>query len=319
MGKSTKQTTENKPPAWATPLFQQSAKEAQKIYNSGAGGNVYQGQTVADLGSTTRSGISGIQNTVSGLPSSTSSATNLAGMASGEYLKNGNPYFQTALDNQLQRAGEMIQSQFAGSGRYGSGANSAVLSRELGNIATSALSDQFNRDTQNMLSANSMIDQSNSNLFQNQLTGWNSVIDAGKLQDANEQAKLTADFTKWQSEDMEPWTRLGLLQSAAAGAAGNYGTNTQTQTQPFNGLQALGAIGSLFTKSDARVKVNITPVAVENGYTVYEFNYRGSTARWRGVMAQEVIEKDPLAVTIERDGFFAVNYDRISVQMRRVA
>ena len=48
MGKTTTQKTENKPPAWATPLFKESASEAQKIYDSGAGGNVYQGQTVAD-------------------------------------------------------------------------------------------------------------------------------------------------------------------------------------------------------------------------------------------------------------------------------
>lgn len=319
MGKSSTQETESRPPAWSVPLFQQSASEAQRIYDSGAGGNVYQGPTVAGLGSTTQAGIQGVQSTTSGLPSSTSSATNLADMASGSYLQGGNPHFNSMLDNQLQNTSERIQSQFSGSGRYGSGANNAVLSRELGNTATSALSDQFNRDSQNMLTANGMIDNSNSALFQNRLAGNQATIQAGQLQDQNSQAQLNADFARWQSEDMQPWTRLGLLQSAAAGSAGNYGTNTQTQTQPFNAMQAIGGLGSLFTKSDVRAKVNIVPVAVENGYTVYEFTYRGTKGRWRGVMAQDVIAKDPTAVSIDADGLFMVDYLRIGVEPRRVA
>ena len=316
--KDSKQTTENKPPKWAEPLFASSAKEAQSIYDSGVGGNVYQGQTVADLGQTTQSGISGVQGAVAGLPSATSSATNLAGMASGANL-GGNPYFTENLNNQLDETASLINSRMSGSGRYGSGANTAVLGRELGKVATSAFADQYNRDVTNMMGANSQVDASNSNLFQNRLSGNQAVIGAGQLQDANEQAKLTADFTKWQSEDMQPWTRLGLLQSAAAGSAANYGTNTQTATQPFNGLQALGTVGSLFTKSDARIKVGIVPVGIENGHTVYEWNYRGDRVRYRGVMAQDVIEKDPLAVTIEKDGFFAVNYNRIGVTFGRAA
>lgn len=317
-GKSSTQKTENKPPKWAEPLFKQSASDAQAIYNSGAGGNVYQGKTVADLGPTTQSGISGVQSTVSGLPSATTSATNLAGMAAGENL-GGNPYFTENLNNQLDQTASLINSRMSGSGRYGSGANTAILGQELGKVATSAFADQYNRDVTNMMGANSQIDAANSNLYQNKLAGWGAVMDAGQLQDANEQAKLTADFTKWQSEDMQPWTRLGLLQSAAAGSAGNYGTNTQTQTQPFNALQGIGALGSLFTKSDARLKVGIIPVAVENGHTVYEYSYRGDRVRWRGVMAQDVIEKDPVAVRLERDGFFAVDYRRIGVECRRAA
>lgn len=248
MSMSSKQTTENKPPKWAEPLFSSSASEAQRIYNSGAGGNVYQGQTVADLGQTTTQGIEGVKSTAASLPAATSSATNLGDMASGSFLKDGNPYFNDMLSNQLDKTAAKIQSQFAGSGRYGSGANNSVLANELGNVATNTLFNQYNQDANRMLSANSQIDAANANLFQNQLAGNQAVINAGQLQDANEQEKLTADFTKWQSEDMQPWTRLGLLQSAAAGSAGNYGTNTQTSRQPFNPLSAIGGLGSVATK-----------------------------------------------------------------------
>lgn len=327
-GKSSTQKTENKPPAWATPLFKQSASEAQKIYDSGAGGNVYQGQTVAGLGGTTRSGISGVRSaadaynqTPNYLTNPSASASNLSDMASGKYLREGNPYFNDALEGQLSDTAAQVQSQFSGSGRYGSGANTNALTTRLGNIRSGALADQFSRDSQNMLAANGQIDSSNMGIV-DRLNSWNqgrvgsqqAVINAGQLEDQAKQAQLTADFTKWQSEDMQPWTRLGLLQSAAAGSAGNYGTNTQTATQPFNALQGVGALGSLFTKSDARLKTAIKPIGVKNGHVIYEWRYVGSSMRFRGVMAQDVIDFAPHAVIVQ-NGFYAVNYGMLGLEM----
>lgn len=316
-GKSSKQETENKPPSWATPLFKQSAKEAQSIYDSGAGGNVYQGQTVAGLGDTTQQGIKGISNTVAGLPTSTSAQNNLTDYASGKFLAEGNPYYKERLNNEINDSNSLIQSQFSGSGRYGSGANTGVLAKNTNNMLLQGLENDYNRQQANQFAAVNAIDSSNSNLYQNQLAGNQAQIGAGQIQDANKQAQLTADFTKWQSEDMKPWTRLGLLQSAAAGAAGNYGTNTQTQTQPFNGLQAAGALGSLVTKSDARLKENIVPIGVRNGHVVYEWNYVGGDAVYRGVMAQDLLDTD--AVVMEPDGFYAVDYAKVGFAMERVS
>ena len=292
-------------------------------------------------------------------------------MASGTYLKNGNPYFEDALKGQLEKTAAQTQSQFSGSGRYGSGANTDVLVNQLGGIRSNALSNQFNQDTQNMLAANSQIDNSrmatgqlygsalqgaNNSLrtqlaglqsqagignqaFQNQLAGANAQLNgansqlnganaqlaganaqigAGQLQDENAQKQLIADFTKWQSEDMQDWNRLGLLQSAAAGSAGNYGTNTQTQTQPFNALGALGSIGGLF-KSDKRLKEAVFLTGYHRGLPVYDFAYKGSKTRWRGVMAQDVAVVLPEAVVTEDDGFMAVDYGMIVFAMKKAA
>lgn len=354
-GKSSKQTTENKPPAWATPLFTQSASEASKLYNEGSGGNVYQGQTVAGLGSTTNAGIQNafkagnnwnMPNYENMLASTnqqfnasaqnTNAEKNLGDMASGQYLKSGNPYFEDALQGQLEKTAAQTQSQFSGSGRFGSGANTDVLTNQLGNIRSNALSNQFNQDTQNMLAANNMMDSSRvaartsglnalqtgasigNQAFQNQLAGSNAQIQAGQLQDENRQKQLIADFTKWQSEDMKDWNRLGLLQSAAAGSAGNYGTNTQTQTQPFNALGAIGSLGGLF-KSDKRLKDGILLTGYHFGLPVYDFSYKGSRTRWRGVLAQDVAKVRPEALVLEDDGFFAVDYGMIGFAMERAA
>ena len=248
MSQSSKQTTEQKPPKWAEPLFRQSASEASKIYDSGAGGNVYQGQTVAGLGDKTQAGISGVQNVAGSLPQTSAAQNYLTDYASGKYLQEGNPYYRDRLANEISDSNAMIQSQFSGSGRYGSGANTNALAKNTQNMLLSGLEADYNRAQANQLAATQQIDASRNALFQNQLGGQQALIDAGKLEDANKQAQLTADFTKWQSEDMQPWTRLGLLQSAAAGAAGNYGTNTQTSRTPFNPLSAVGGLGSLATK-----------------------------------------------------------------------
>jgi hypothetical protein len=279
MGSSTSSTQTSSPPSWADPLFKQSATEAQNLYNSGAGGNTFTGPTVADLSGTTMSGVnqlaqagantdtSGTRPLFEGIGAASTAPSyaeqNLQGMANGSYLQNGNPYFNDALRGQLDQTAAQVQSQFSGAGRYGSGANTGTLTQQLGNIRSSALSDQFNRDSQNMLTANSQLDSSrNAGLdralsatnalsgqdqqqFQNALTGANATLQAGGLLDTQAQKQLSDLVSNWYAQDNQDWTRLGLLQSAAAGAAGNYGTQTGNSSSS-NPMAALGAVGSLF-------------------------------------------------------------------------
>ena len=281
MGTSTSSTQTNSPPKWAEPLFKQSATEAGNLYNSGSGGNTYTGPTVSDLSGTTMSGVNqlatagantntaGTKPLLEGLGAASTSPSyseqNLQGMANGSYLASGNPYFNDALKGQLDQTANQVQSQFSGAGRYGSGANTGVLTNSLGNIRSSALSDQFNRDSQNMLTANSQLDSSrNAGLdralsatnalgaqdqqqFQNALTGAGATLQAGGLLDTQAQKQLSDQVSSWYAQDNQDWTRLGLLQQAAAGAAGDYGTQTG-HSSSSNPMAALGALGSIAAK-----------------------------------------------------------------------
>ncbi len=281
MGTSTSSEQTNSPPAWAEPLFKQSATEATNLYNSGAGGNTYTGPTVSDLSGTTMSGVNqlatagantntaGTRPLLEGLGAASTSPSyseqNLQGMANGSYLQSGNPYFNDALKGQLDQTANQVQSQFSGAGRYGSGANTGVLTNSLGNIRSSALSDQFNRDSQNMLTANSQLDSSrNAGLdralsatnamgaqdqqqFQNALTGAGATLQAGGLLDTQAQKQLSDQVSSWYSSDNADWTRLGLLQQAAAGSAGDYGTQSG-HSSSSNPMAALGALGSIAAK-----------------------------------------------------------------------
>lgn len=369
MSKSTKQTSENKPPEWAAPLFKQSASEAQNLYANGVGGNTYTGSTVAPLSGATMLGInqlaqagqnwdtSGTRPLYQGIGSAAVSnpfqnelaklGGNLTDYASGKYLDPAtNPYFEPALQNQLDKTAAQVQSQFSGMGRYGSGANTGVLTDTLGNIRTKTFADQYNRNQDLQFAANNQIGNFLSNAgnmystgvgqattaadrmagldqqnFQNRLAGANATLQAGGMVDQQTQSLLADEIAKWYAIDNQDWTRLGMLQSAAAGSAGNYGTQVATSRQPIGlgGLgSAMGGLGTLLGKSDARLKDNIVPVGCRNGHVLWEFTYKGSAEKFRGVMAQMVIEKRPDAVVLEPDGFYAVDYARLGFPMERI-
>ena len=57
------------------------------------------------------------------------------------------------------------------------------------------------------------------------------------------------------------------------------------------------------------MKENLTPVGkLDNGLTVYCFNFKGSTTFQIGLLAQEVQKVVPEAVFEGEDGFLKVNY-----------
>jgi hypothetical protein len=73
--------------------------------------------------------------------------------------------------------------------------------------------------------------------------------------------------------------------------------------------------------SDARLKMNITPVAVlPNGLTLYSFQYRRDpTTTYVGVLAQDLLNSENCefrdAVIVGTDGYYAVNYDALGLKM----
>ena len=148
--------------------------------------------------------------------------------------------------------------------------------------------------------------------FQNQLTGAQATLDAGGMMDQQAQQLILDEIAQFYALDNEEWTRLSMLESAAAGAAGNYGTQVATQRQPIN---PWGAIGAMFSgKSDVRLKENIVAIGKANGINVYEFSYKGTPDRWIGVMAQELpIGSD--AVSADEHGYLEVNYARLGFPM----
>ncbi len=123
-------------------------------------------------------------------------------------------------------------------------------------------------------------------------------------------------------------------------AGSTYGTILNSQTSAYNagmsqsdplasivgmGVGAyVGGFGGAAGKaagSDIRLKQNIERVGFDERtqLPIYEFEYKDNPGeRFRGVMAHEVEAKYPDAVVTGPDGYKAVFYDRLGMQMEKV-
>ena len=108
------------------------------------------------------------------------------------------------------------------------------------------------------------------------------------------------------------------------------GTVLNSQTSAYNagmaqqGLDVGGLMqgaAALYTASDRRLKQNIELVGRDERtmLPLYEFEYiNGSGRRFLGVMAQDVLETYPDMVFTMPDGFMAVNYAGLGIEMMEV-
>lgn len=76
----------------------------------------------------------------------------LASAARGDYL-GGNPHLRGLLDTIANDTANDVNGQFSAAGRYGSGAHSGTLGREIGNTRARAMLDDYNIERRNQLSA----------------------------------------------------------------------------------------------------------------------------------------------------------------------
>ena len=102
------------------------------------------------------------------------------------------------------------------------------------------------------------------------------------------------------------------VQYGADDRIANNRANNAQSAQNFGNNVLNSAISSGITAafSDARLKENIKPVGkLDNGLTVYLFNFKGSNVPQIGLVAQEVIKQKPEAVVEDTDGYLSVRYD----------
>ncbi len=148
-----------------------------------------------------------------------------------------------------------------------------------------------------------------------------TLSDLGRAQGAAGQLFGLGELSRGiqQQQQQAPLQAVSFLSNLAQGIpVGGGGQSRQVggQASPLGTIGALaGGLGALF--SDERLKENIEKVGEKNGYNIYEFNYLDQPERFRGVLAQEVFEKCPDAVD-EIDGYLAVDYGRIGLEMERV-
>jgi len=116
----------------------------------------------------------------------------------------------------------------------------------------------------------------------------------------------------------------GTMGTITGQQAGMYNASMQ-QADPFATIVGMGVgawAGGGFKGSDRRLKQNIELVGRDErtGLNLYEFEYKkGSGKRYVGVMADEVEKLYPDAIFVMPDGFMAVNYTMLGIEMQEVA
>lgn len=109
----------------------------------------------------------------------------------------------------------------------------------------------------------------------------------------------------------------GMGSMASSGGTYNPSFMSNAGMSSMASSTSLSAAAPAAAASDINLKENIEKVGEENGFNIYEFNYKGKPERYRGVMAQEVINVIPDAV-LEKDGYLAVDYNKIGIEFKRV-
>jgi hypothetical protein len=105
---------------------------------------------------------------------------------------------------------------------------------------------------------------------------------------------------------------------------GDYGSTVNSVTPGQSGLgqmgQIAGILGSLATAgvpmpwSDERLKDNVTRIGKDKGYNIYSWEWNDKAKELGiddptvGVMAQEVLETNPDAVSVNENGYYQVDY-----------
>ncbi len=121
--------------------------------------------------------------------------------------------------------------------------------------------------------------------------------------------------------------QMGSNATSMWGAQANYKNGQDQSGDTFGGvLGGLGGAAAGLAKmglkfSDPRLKEAVVRVGTDEktGLTLYEFSYLGAPQiRYVGVMADEVQQKYPDAVSTDGSGFMRVDYGKLGIEFKEV-
>ena len=230
----------------------------------------------------------------------------------GNYL-NSDPYQDSVFQNIQSHVMPSVNSQFMQSGRYGSDLHGDTMTRAMTEAYAPYASQQYQQGLDRMDNAMSFAPQFAANDYQD-IAALDTV--GGAKQGLAQRETDDAVNRHAYYQDL-PYNKLGQYMGLIGGNWGGTTTSSQPyyQPSPFSqiaglGIGALGAAGSAGLFSDARLKQNIRPLTrMDNGVTIYAYEFKGSDVTQFGVIAQEVEKTHPEAVfTDPASGFKKVNY-----------
>lgn len=173
--------------------------------------NPYQGQRDAALNPTQTSAIGMIQDRAT-----TGSATNANAEGQlNQFIQGGtNPYLDATYAKAADQVSNSVNSNFSQAGRYGSGAQTDVLSQNLGDLATNIYGGAYAQDRSNQMQAIGMAPQFGDLAYKDA----GQLLNAGQVLQDDAQNPLDFRYGQYQEEENLPYKQL-------AGMSGVFGSN----------------------------------------------------------------------------------------------
>ena len=230
------QTSVSSPWSGQTPYLKYGMDEAARLYQT-QGPEYYKGSTVA--------GFSPEQNQAFGLgteralngSSSMKQAEGLnSDFMSGKYL-NSDPYKDQVFQNVQSKVMPAVNSQFMGSGRYGSDLHADTTTRALTEAYSPYASQQYQQGLSNMQGA---MDRAPT-FAANDYTDLGALEAIGQQKQQLGQNELNDAVNRWDYYNQLPYNKLGQFFNNIGGNYGGTVVGTSKTPQPSMFQQIAGA------------------------------------------------------------------------------
>jgi hypothetical protein len=272
----------------------------------------YNGDTVAGFSPEQEMGFNlGTQRALAGSPTLNAANRNITDTLNGNYLSpNSNPYLQANVGQAMNDVTGRVNSQF-NNNNFGGSAHQETLTRNLGDVSSQMYGQNYANERGNQLNAaGQSIGLANAD-----------YNDSAALQAIGAQRQGLANqylgnaSTQFNGAAQFPYQQLDRYGQVVNIGTGQGGTTTTTSPQQGGGNDLANYAGLALTAasffSDVRLKSNISKVGeLPSGLGVYDYTKFGK--RERGVMAQEVEQVKPEAVTTHSSGYKMVDYSQLS-------
>jgi len=210
-----------------------------------------------------------------------------------------------AMQEYLKQAGDISTNLQANNFNQGLGAMMNSTNQAFGGMQAGA-GQNLNFALQTLLNS--------PNAAQSLLMPAEVTAGVGEQQRALEQAQLSETANRYFQEQIMPFLIAQDVANMAFGMGGGSATTSSSTGAGSQIMQGIGAIApyvAMAFMSDARVKTDVKRVGqTDDGLPIYTYRIHGAGPYMMGVMAQELEQVIPSAVT-EIDGIKRVDYSQV--------
>ena len=242
---NSKTTTSQESAPWKfqQPYLKYGMDEAARLYQT-QGPKYYEGSTVAGFSPEQQQAFGlGTQRALTGNASMKQAEGLNQDFMSGKYL-NSDPYSDQVFQNIQQKVSPAVNSQFMGSGRYGSDLHADTQTRALTEAYAPYASQQYQQGLDRMQGAMGMAPT----FAANDYTDLGALEAIGQQRQGLGQSELNDAVARWDYYNQLPYNKLGQFLN---NIGGNYGGTVVGNTKTPNpsmwsqiGGAGLGLLGS---------------------------------------------------------------------------